>query len=94
MGLSCAKLREAAFSNHRRRPAPAPQPTLDPRTSQNSESRIEVLRALSFEEGFALGIKVRKLESLLLKIDERPPVAPESLDNLLKEEKWCRISKG
>jgi hypothetical protein len=105
MGLYCSQLRHAAFSNPRRRPAPAvAAPTLDPRTSQSSESRIEVLRALSFEEGFALGIKVRKLESLLLKIDaddgpldnvpSRVAPDPKSLDNLLKEEKWCRISKG
>jgi hypothetical protein len=86
MGLSCAKLREAAFSNHRRRPAPAPQPTLDPRTSQNSESRIEVLRALSFEEGFALGIKVRKLSQL--DTDESPKVDPTP------DPQWCRISQG
>jgi hypothetical protein len=50
---------------------------------------------LSFEEGFALGIKVRKLETLLRKIDadDPTPASQESLDDLLKEE-WCRISKG
>ena len=101
MGLYCSQLRDAAFSNPRRRPAgaaPAPQaPTLDPCTSQSRESRIKVLRALSFEEGFALGIRTQKLETLLLKLDagkvDPTPASPESLDDLLKE-KWCRISKG
>jgi hypothetical protein len=56
---------------------------------------------LSFEEGFALGIKVRKLEQILQSIDadtpkpveQSAPCPQESADNLLKE-KWCRISQG
>jgi hypothetical protein len=99
MGLSCATLRDATFSNPRRGTDVQTQAsTLDQRSSQSSESRQEILRALSFEEGFKLGIKVRKLESILLKIDADEPAGPrappETLDNLLKEGKWCRISKG
>ena len=104
MGLSCATLRDAVLSNPRRKPTTdPPEPKLDQRAAQNSESRQETLRTLSFEEGFKLGIKVRTLENLLkaLDDDEPQPADPPALapipegfgTDILKEE-WCGISQG
>ena len=72
--------------------------------------RMQSLRhsstAVIFKEGFALGLKVRKLQSLLRKLDEAsdsdtvapseipavdaPELAPTTLSQLVKEP-WCTI---
>ena len=101
MGNYCAALRSPALSNFQRRKPSPPTPPKAPvaaGSGANVRDRETNLRAnLSFEQGFALGMKVHKLQRILAALDEDPVNADdpdELLDNIQENKTWCTVSHG
>ena len=75
MGSHCSKLCDSALPNFRRHShgAPTRVGASSRPTSQAPASRVEALRgstaSVIFKEGFALGLKVRKLQAMLEALD-------------------------
>ncbi len=107
MGASCTKQCMVYVSDPKRDGTEAKRAEVVAPCKTCDCVRLQSLRDSSttviFKEGFALGLKVRKLQTLLSKLDEgsrtrtpseipddAPEVAPTTLTQLVKEP-WCTV---